>query len=158
MDIIIKNMKKSNNRTGVSGEYYVAAELTRRGLDAAIMLRNNENYDILAINVDTKSQFCIQVKTTWNTKRWKLNAKVETSHSEKHYYVFVVLYEDDTKKPDFIIIHSQRIAEHIAYWHRKWLETPGKKGKIHNDNDMRILDDENGFFQDYWNNWDIFKI
>lgn len=147
---------KSNNRTGVSGEYYVAAELTRRGLDAAIMLRNNENYDILAINVETKTQYCIQVKSTWNSKRWKLNRKVEIEFSSNHYYIFVVLYEDDDKKPDFIIIHSQRIAEHIAYWHKEWLETPGKNGQPHNDNDMRIFDDEKGYFKKYWNDWSVF--
>ena len=149
-------MKKSNNRTGVSGEYYVAAELSRRGLDAAILLRNNENYDILAISSQNK-QFCIQVKTTWNTKRWKLNSKIETTFSNNHFYVFVVLYEDDTKKPDFMIIHSKEIAEHISYWHIQWLETLGKSGQKHNDNNMRIFSAERGEFKDNLNNWSVFE-
>jgi hypothetical protein len=148
--------KKSHNRTGVAGEYYVAAELARKGLDAAILLRNNEDYDILAINVESKNQYCIQVKTTWNTTRWILNAKVETSYSPNHYYVFVVLYEDDNKKPDFIIMHSQRLAEHVAYWHNHWLETPGKNGQKHNDSNLRKFDDDFGQFKDNWNNWDVF--
>jgi hypothetical protein len=150
-------MKKSNNQTGVSGEYYVAAELTRRGIDAAILLRNTENYDILAINSETKKQFCIQVKTTWETKRWKLTSKVENdSDNHNHYYVFVVLYEDDTKKPDFIILHSKRIAEHIRYWYLDWLNKPGKQGQPHNENNMRIFDDEGGEFKENWNNWSVF--
>lgn len=149
--------KKSNNRTGVSGEYYAAAELTRRGLDAAIMLRNNENYDILAINIETNLQYCIQVKTTWDTPRWKLNQKIETAYSDKFYYVFVVLYKDDTKKPDFMIIQSKEIAAYISNGHRQWLDTPGKKGQSHNDNNMRIFDAKDGAFKECWNNWSIFE-
>ena len=38
--------------SGVAGEYFVAAELSRRGYIASITLRNTRGVDILAINAD----------------------------------------------------------------------------------------------------------
>mgnify|MGYP003393054714 CR=1 FL=1 len=38
--------------TGVTGEYFVAAELSRRGYLASITLRNTKGVDILCSNAD----------------------------------------------------------------------------------------------------------
>ncbi|TAK43025.1 MAG: aspartate ammonia-lyase [Saprospiraceae bacterium] len=143
----------SNTQTGVAGEYYVAAELTRRGIFAAITLRNSEAYDILALNPLTNKQFGIQVKTTWEKRRWALNKKVEDVYSENHFYIFVVLFQNDSRKPEFFIIHSKELAEIICQEHRNWLATPGKKGQPHNDNDMRNFDDREGDYLDRWDNF-----
>ena len=39
--------KLSAGLSGIAGEYYVAAELSRKGFMASIMLRNNDTVDIL---------------------------------------------------------------------------------------------------------------
>jgi hypothetical protein len=43
-------MKINSQLAGVSGEYFVAAELSRRGFIASITMRNTRGIDILAIN------------------------------------------------------------------------------------------------------------
>jgi len=57
-------IKKSNILAGVSGEYYVAAELSRLGHIASITLRNTRGIDILCSNSDSSKQVSIQVKTS----------------------------------------------------------------------------------------------
>jgi hypothetical protein len=49
---------------GVSGEYFVAAELSRRGYVASLTLRNTRGIDVLASNADATKAVGIQVKTT----------------------------------------------------------------------------------------------
>ncbi len=55
--------KQSIASTGLAGEYFVAAELSRMGHLALISLRNWENVDILASRADGTRTVSIQVKT-----------------------------------------------------------------------------------------------
>ena len=55
--------KISTGLSGLSGEYFVAAELSRRGFLASIMLRNTKGIDVLAANSSATAIAAIQVKT-----------------------------------------------------------------------------------------------
>ena len=71
-----KDKKVSSILTGVSGEYFAAAELSRRGHIASITLRNTKGIDIVASSEDGSKTINIQVKTrSKNTKGWMLNKK-----------------------------------------------------------------------------------
>ena len=48
---------------GVSGEYFVAAELSRLGYVASVTLRNTRGIDILATNASASRSVGIQVKS-----------------------------------------------------------------------------------------------
>ena len=87
--------KESNNISiGNSGEYFVAAELERRGFTAAIPMSNTKDFDILAISRTKHSTIAIQVKTTqYKHKRWMLNKKCETLFAPHIKYVLVALNE-----------------------------------------------------------------
>src|SRR5690348_13094424 len=64
--------------TGVAGEYFVAAELSRRGYIASISLRNTRGIDILATNQAATRNITIQCKTNQSGARnWMLNEKSE---------------------------------------------------------------------------------
>ncbi len=64
--------------TGVAGEYFVAAELSRRGYIASISLRNTRGIDILATNQAATQSITIQCKTSQRrAKTWILNQKSE---------------------------------------------------------------------------------
>lgn len=64
--------------TGVAGEYFVAAELSRRGYVASLTLRNTKGIDILVSNPDATRSVGIQVKCHRGTKReWVLTKKAE---------------------------------------------------------------------------------
>ena len=58
-----KNMKTGKILSGISGEYFVAGELSRNGYVAALTLRNNADSDIITTTSDGTKSFNIQVKT-----------------------------------------------------------------------------------------------
>ena len=142
-------MKRNHISTGNSGEYFVAGELERHGFTAAIPMSNVKDFDILAINRETYSQYAIQVKTTsYKTKAWTLNEKNERIEGDNIIYFFVSLNE--LEQPEYHIVPSKIVAKTIRESHAKWLATPGKKGQPHNDNPMRKFDDQD---DKYLNNW-----
>ena len=51
--------KISSTLVGVAGEYYAAAELTRRGLNASTTLRNTESYEILLLQIQRMAKYSI---------------------------------------------------------------------------------------------------
>jgi len=55
--------------TGVAGEYFVAAELSKRGYIASITLRNTKGVDILCSNSETSKAIGIQVKTNSGSRK-----------------------------------------------------------------------------------------
>jgi hypothetical protein len=54
----------SRQLTGAAGEYFVAAELSRRGWAASVTPKGVERTDVLAQHVDTGAVVALQVKTT----------------------------------------------------------------------------------------------
>jgi hypothetical protein len=127
--------------TGVSGEYFVAAELSKRGYLASITLRNTKGVDVLCSNSDASKTVGIQVKTNKGTKRsWILNQKAEDYFADSLYYVFVCL-NNNQKHPDYFIVPSKVVASYCKSGHSNWLNTPGKNGQQHKDTLMRKFDD-----------------
>jgi len=87
----------------------------------------------LASSQDASKSVGIQVKTNrGKRKAWVLNQKAENYFEKKLFYVFVNLKGKDDK-PDFYIVSSKVVANHVKNYHRKWLKTPGKKGQRHKD-------------------------
>jgi hypothetical protein len=71
--------KSPNNLVGTAGEYYVCAELCRRGYLALLTPKNNPLFDVVATNADGTTAVSIQVKTRsiHNKVGWKLGAQVD---------------------------------------------------------------------------------
>ena len=152
-------MKFSKQLTGVAGEYYVAAELSRRGYLAAITLRNSDGTDILVSDLHGTSHISIQVKTTRNKLKWLLSSKVENIKSANLYYVFVSIPSELEKKPVYYIINSIPLANKIYNGHKRWLTELGKYGKVRNDSNARQFDPKHFENEDLLN-WEelIFKL
>ena len=145
---------ETNVNIGNSGEYFVAGELERRGFTVAVPMSNVKDFDILAINRETYEQFAIQVKTTgYKQKKWTLSKKNETLKGKNIFYVFVSLNELDT--PEYHVVPSWIVANTIEKSHKKWLETPGKKGQKHNDTNIRVFLDEEDLYYDKWDLLDV---
>ncbi len=148
-------IKLSNILGGVSGEYFVAAELSRRGYIASITLRNTRGIDVLCSNEDASKQVSIQVKTTKESNQvWILDKKAEDFHSSSHFYVFVKLNKQDVK-PDFFIVPSKIVAKLVKDSHQKWLHGKSKTGKKRKDTSMRKFHDDEG---KYLNRWDLLGL
>jgi len=135
---------------GVAGEYFVAAELSRRGYIASITLRNTRGVDILASNEMASRQVGIQVKSNQGDSRdWILNPKAEGYFADNLFYAFVNL-RTSQERPDFFIVPSKVVADHVRVGHARWLETPGKQGQQHKDSNVRKFRDDGGIYLEAW--------
>jgi len=146
--------KQDNTKTtpllaGVAGEYFVAAELSRRGYIASISLRNTRGIDILATNAAASRSVTIQCKTSQSGNRWLLSVKDEAFHSENHFYVFVALRGPE-ERPHYHVVPSAIVAKHIRNNHRRWLAAPGLHGQAHKDNPNRNFHDRANEYREKW--------
>jgi len=150
-----KKLKLDSILTGVAGEYFVAAELAKRGYIASINLKNTRGIDILASNKDASKSVGIQVKTTrYNVYYWMLNEKAEDYYADNLFYVFVNL-KGQSQRPDFFIVPSKVVARYIKRSHKKWLKKPSKSGRKHKDTPLRKFVDKK---KAYLERWDILKL
>jgi hypothetical protein len=101
--------------TGMTGVYFVAAELSARGYIVAVTSRNAPGIDIMATNEEGK-RFDIQVKTNragGTQSYWLLSEKAREAHYSGLLYIFVNLKGLD-KRPDFYVVPSVKVAEKLA--------------------------------------------
>jgi hypothetical protein len=150
--------KSAYNITGVAGEYFVAAELSRRGWIATITLKNTPNIDVIATTLDGSRSLNIQVKTRsiGNRQGWILNKGIETLAPGDNFYIAFVDLIGIDEKPDYYIIPKNLFAKWIAKRHCEWLKTPGRSGRLHVDNPIRAFDKPQfEVFETYHNNWSI---
>lgn len=160
-NIILKkedNGRAVYNITGVAGEYFVGAELSRRGWIAVLTLKNTPNIDVMATTTDGQRTLNIQVKTRsiGNRQGWIMNKGIETiMHGNNFYIVFVDLVGIDSK-PDYYIIPKNIFAKWTFERHTVWKTTPGRNGRVRVDNPIRTFDrGQFDVFEKYHNNWDI---
>jgi len=149
-------MKSKGALTGIAGEYFVAAELSRRGYVASVTLKNTKGIDIMASNMTSTHEkskaIGIQVKANSRRRReWVLNQKAEDYSAKNIFYVFVDLIETDAL-PQYHIVPSKVVEQYAKEEHQKWLETPGKKGQQHNTSSMRMFRDKE---DKYLGRWDL---
>lgn len=143
-------MKPSSQLAGVAGEYFVAAELSRRGFIASITMRNTRGIDILATNAEAKRAVTIQCKTSRNTQKgWIVTEKSEQFVSEGHFYVFVKL-RTELERPAYYIVPSKVVAHYIYTTHREWLKGKKANGGQRKDSAMRIFSDPEDKYLEKW--------
>ena len=140
---------------GVAGEYFVAAELSRRGYIASISLRNTRGIDILATNQRASRSVTIQCKTNQKARRkWMLSEKSEDFISDDHFYVFVAL-GGVRERASYHIVPSGAVAEQIRASHKRFERTPDRKGRKHGYSSIRIFSDSDG---EYLEKWDLLGL
>lgn len=143
-----------SNTIGVSGEYFVMAELTRLGYVASLTSKNTKAIDLLASNKKGSRMVSIQVKTSNKIKQktWKMSKSVEDNISESLYYVLVNLNEG--YEPSYYIVPSKYLANRVKNDYEEWFERPGKKGQAHNETTMRTFsfvdEEETEQYRDAW--------
>jgi hypothetical protein len=92
----------------MSGEFFVAAELQRRGISAAVTYGNAKRADIIAFMGASNRAVVIEVKTTRN-KKWVVGNSVPEKLEIP--WVFVYLPEDDNKPPSFFVILQSELHD-----------------------------------------------
>jgi hypothetical protein len=160
-----KELNKKSGIVGVSGEFFVAAELSQRGIVATLTLKNTPSIDIIATNLEKGTVANIQVKTMsiGNKNGWRLGPKdEEPSNIMNHYYVLVDL-QGLNKMPEYTIIPKKEFASFINKSHRDWLSIPKKDGNPRKDTDIRVFNPNinkecKKFAEKYRDNWNILKL
>jgi len=131
---------------GNAGEYYVMAELLKRGIIAALAPRNAPAFDILATR--KKQTVKIRVKTkSQEYSVWQYSVKKDGSifrdlSKHKDFTVLVDLAMK-TKDLKFYIVSTWRINKLLNKDFEEWVNTPGKNNQPHNpENKKRNLSQE----------------
>lgn len=102
-----------SSSTGLSGEYFVAAEMLRRGFSVGITMGNAKAIDILAEK--NGKQFIIQVKAIFKKKNNGWPIMKDKVHL-KHFYVFVNLNGDKMTAPEYFICTGKEAKNKIKQY------------------------------------------
>jgi len=153
-------MKTEKILSGIAGEYFVAGEFSRRGMVAAVTLRNNANIDILVTSSDGSRTANIQVKTRrvdksdgWDLGSEPLEAKKEWGNI---FYVFVAISSDpEDRNIDFYIIPKNKLNKKLEATFQWWKKGKKRSGKPRKS-DRRIFRlKEIPEFEKLKDRWDI---
>jgi hypothetical protein len=98
--------QKKKYNLAMCGEYYVAAELHRRGIPASITYGNAKKADVVATSEDGEKAVSIEVKTTSQPK-WVVGQYVPEP-SDK-IWIFVHVPSDSTYFPSFYVLTQAEI-------------------------------------------------
>lgn len=96
--------------TGLSGEYFVAAELYRRGWSVGMTIGNAKAVDLFAEK--GKVRIAIQVKAIYKKKNvgWPM---MKDKVKDGCFYIFVNLNADKMEHPDFYISTSKEAKKRV---------------------------------------------
>lgn len=146
----------SKNSLGIAGEYFVAAELSRRGYITSLTLKNTKGIDILVANESSTKVVGVQVKANRkkNKYNWILGKKSEEYVKDNMFYVFVYIPED-SRLIEYFIVPSKRVAYEISETHKQYIDGPGKNGIKHSDTSIRTFTLTNN--DESKDNWDLIE-
>jgi hypothetical protein len=149
--------KKSNNLVGVTGEYFVCAELGKRGVLALLTPKNNPLFDIVAVSPDASRIVTIQVKTMseHNNLGWKLG--IDICKRKNNPLLFTILVNLTSSEIEYYIYEYDDLSEKIDKAYAEYLNIPKKDGGKRKDIDFRWWDFKMFTENDHSrkNNWDI---
>jgi hypothetical protein len=135
--------------SGTAGEYFVAAELSRRGYIASLTLNHARGIDIIAANPDATRSVSIQVKTNQRDyKDWMLNSKAEKAAEDNFFYVFVNLR--GLGEPEYHVVPSKEVASFVTENHKEYMATPKRDGTPKKNTLMRNFLDPHSNYLGRW--------
>lgn len=145
-----------NNLVGITGEYYVCAELGKLGILALTTPKNNPLYDVIAISKDAKRTVAIQVKTMSleNNQGWKLGKAICEKQYNTNLFVVLVNLKKDV---DFYIFRYDDLSERVESEYNRYMAKPKRDGNPKKEAEFRWFDlrDFNSKDFDRKNKWEL---
>lgn len=147
-----------------ASQFYVAAELCRRGLVANVTLGNCPNVDILCTDKSATRFVHIQVKTfVPGDRTCSVGFKAEKDYGDSFFWVIAGIPSPNQPSPfHYFVIPSHEMAKHIRAQHEIWTAKPGKHDQKHDGSTkFRALvlppgENHDGWKVDqYLNRWDL---
>jgi len=156
-------MNHDKSTRGNASQFFVAEELCRRGYAAVVTMGNTPNTDVLCSNVAGTRFVHIQVKTfVPGNKTCSVGLKAEQDFGPNFFWVLGGIPAPDSERPfEYYIIPSADMARNVGKIHQKWLATPGKGGRQHQDSKVRavnVFGKSHEFFwsvTEYKERWDL---
>lgn len=147
---------------GNAGEYYVMAELLKRGIIAALAPRNAPAFDILATNGTRSVKIRVKTKSQ-EYSDWQWMAKVDNETifrdlSKNDDFTILVNLAMETKDLKYYVVPTYKIDKFLKAGFKKWKNTPGKHGQPHDPNNKKRNLSEGKYapkLKDYLNGWEI---
>lgn len=115
-------MEIKRYKTQWAAQFYVAAELTRRGYLVSLTLGNAPTTDLLVISPNNK-QFMIDVKGQSTKNFWIIRPRKEI---ENLFYVFAYLPRNLNERPKFFIMSSKEVMTERERYKKRILSKGGK--------------------------------
>lgn len=119
---------------GNAGEFFVAAELLKRGVIAALAPRNAHSLDIVAAKGTKTARIRVKTKsedyTDW---QWaiKKNGLIFRDLSQKGDFVILVDLSNDIKDMGFYVCPTATVNKWLVDDHNEWVKKPGRNGRPH---------------------------
>jgi hypothetical protein len=150
-------MSSKNNITGVTGEYFVAAELGKRNILALTTPKNNPLFDLVAVSLDGEKSIFIQVKTMslGNKQGWKLGTEICVRRGNPNLFTVLVNLKDD--EIEYYIYEYDTLSEIVENNYSKYMGTLKRDGGERKDVKFRWHDFKYFTEEDHLrkNNWSI---
>ncbi len=145
---------------GNAGEYYVMAELLKRGVVAGLMPRNAPAFDIIATKGDKAARIRVKTKSAqYDYWRWvtKKDGTLFKELSQTADFTVLVDLAEETKDMAFFIVPTKVVEEWLREDFERWASTPGKRGQQRDrENKIRAISQQarSELLEPYGNAWD----
>jgi hypothetical protein len=152
-----------NQQVARAGEYFVVAEINKRGAHAVTFAGNMPKIDLMACNQGQSRTVYIQVKTKRGGRSWHASTlfgrptqRPATPLEETAFWVFVDLGDWDTA-PRYWIVPDWWIRNDIYEAHKAYLDSHGGKRARNPDSTHHAIDEKRlGEWQGKWETLGIF--
>ncbi len=130
----------SNQITGLSGEYFVAAELLKRNFQVAMTIGTAKAIDLIAIDDSIGKTFKVQVKTLRSQNCFTLHTSKIIPEA---IYFFVFLNEIEVE-PSYFIVKGEELLDRPKHFYGSSLGREDKRETVNQ-----------GPLQEFKNRWSI---
>ncbi len=146
---------------GNAGEFYVVAELLKRGAIAALAPRNSPSFDIFATKENKGVRIRVKTKSEeYDDWQWmaKKDGKIFRALLEHDDFTVLVNLTNETKDLQFFILPTHTLDMWLSDDFSRWVSTCGKNNRLHDPKNKKRCIKYSKYkdrLQDYWDNWDM---
>ncbi len=117
-----------------AAQFFVAAELTRKGYIISFTLGNAPETDLHVSNIDSSIQFRVDVKGHSKKNFWEIKFK---EPKEDLYYILVDVFLDSMNQPIYYILTSKEIMQEWKDYRKHIVKQRRQTGKEPPPDDWR---------------------
>jgi hypothetical protein len=102
----------------LAGEFFVAAELQRRGVSAAVTYGNAKQADVVVLSASGASAAVLEVKSTSSRHKWVVGNRIP--EPSEQLWVFVHIPDGEGESPRYFILASRELHGILMPYHKEY--------------------------------------